>query len=171
MSEPAGQEAPRYPQARWRLERAGDGSSYVLMIWTQPDGDRYAVQPLCLPMTVEEMYRLLHQGDRVVSWSASSADGTFTPPPAQPPLAPDEVRRHLSISGYIVISRDIEAHTRLVASTPWANWVEEVPAPQAGGVAWFVNVFAADDIQFAQAADVYRAELRPTAYAGGPDAG
>jgi hypothetical protein len=84
---------------------------------------------------------------------------------------PDEVRQHLAICGYIVISPDIEAHTRMVAATPWANWVEEVPAPQAGSVAWFVNVFAADDAEFSRAAVTYGAERRPTVYAGGPDAG
>jgi hypothetical protein len=59
----------------------------------------------------------------------------------------------------------------MVAATPWANWVEEVPAPQAGSVAWFVNVFAADDAEFSRAAVTHGTERRPTVYAGGPDGG
>jgi hypothetical protein len=169
---PVGAEAPRYPQARWRIERAGDGSSYVLMIWTQPDGDGYMVQPLCLPMTAEEFHHLVHQADRVISWSSPSADGAFTPPAGQPPIAPGEVRRHLEICGYTVISRDIEAHTKMVAATPWANWVEEVPAPPGShGIAWFVDVFAVDDAQFGQAALAYGVHCEPAVYTGQPDGG
>jgi hypothetical protein len=166
MDRPDSQGSVQYPQARWRLERVGD-NRIDLLVWTQPDTDRYTVTPMRFPMTAGEAFDLVSGGDRVVSWASAAADGTMTSGIA----TPDEVRQHLAICGYIVISPDIGAHTRMVSATPWANWVEEVPAPQAGSVAWFVNVFAADDAEFSRAAVTHGAERRPTVYAGGPDAG
>lgn len=167
MSEPTGQEGLQHAQARWRLERAGDGKSYMLLVWAAPG----SLEPARFPMLAEELYRLVHQADRIISWSSASADGTFTPPAGHLAITPSEARQWLEICGYTVVSSDIEAHTRLVAATPWASWVEEVPPPRAGTVAWFVNVFAGDDGQFAQAADAYGAECQPASYAGGPGAG
>ncbi len=148
------------PPARWKLERVSDGRIDLLI-----SGNPLA-EPLRFPMSAEEFYRLIHQGDRLISWSVPSAEGTFT----QPAATPEEVRQTLSINGYIVTAPSIEAHTRLVQETPWASWVEEALAPVAGQVAWFVNVFAVDDPQFRQAAQAYGATLHPGGEKG-PDAG
>jgi hypothetical protein len=156
----------QYLHARWRLERTGE-DRVDLLVWTGPNTGQYTVTPMRFPMTSAEAFTLVSGADRVTSWAAASADGTMTSGAA----TPEEVRQHLAINGYIVTSPDIEAHTRLVAATPWANWVEEVPAAQAGGVAWFVNVFQADAPEFSRAADTYGAERRPTVCAGGPDGG
>jgi hypothetical protein len=150
-------------QARWRVERAADGRVNFLL-WAGPGPE----EPVRLPMSDEEAFALVRGADRVTSWAASSAEGTMTPGPA----TPEEVRRQLAIYGYIVVSPDIEAHTRLVAATPWATWVEEVPAPSAeNGIAWFVNVFAVDDAQFGQAALSCGATRHPTVYTGSPGDG
>lgn len=193
MTSPESQGPLQNVQARWRVERAADGRVNFLLwwpgseapsslpmgngeasalvqgagrvpegsldslLWTGPDGPRR------FPMSEEEAFSLVRGIDRVTSWAASSAEGTMTPGPA----TPDEVRRQLAIYGYIVVSPTIEAHTRLVAATPWASWVEEVPAPAGEhGIAWFVNVFAADDAQFGQAAISCGATRHPSAYVG-----
>jgi hypothetical protein len=114
------------------------------------------------PMSTEEAFALVSGTDRVQAWAAPSAEGTFT----QPFATPEEVRQHLSVSGYIVASPDIASHTKMVQATPWANWVEEVPAPAGYKVAWFVDVFAPDDPQFLQLAQAHSVRLEPSAYHG-----
>lgn len=149
------------PPARWKLERVSDNRIDLLV------SDDPRAEPLRFPMSAEEFYRLIHQGDRLISWSVPSAEGTFT----QPAATPEEVRQTLAINGYLVTAGTIEAHTRLVQETPWASWVEEVPAAEPGQVAWFVNVFAVDDPQFRQAAQAYGVTLRPASEERGADAG
>ena len=147
------------PPARWKLERVSD-NRIDLTVSCDP-----ACEAFRFPMSAEEFYRLIHQGDRLISWSVPAAEGTLTPPAA----TPEEVRQTLAINGYVVTADTIEAHTRFVQETPWASWVEEVPAGRAGQVAWFVDVFAVDDPQFRQAAQSYGVALRPGGK--GPDAG
>lgn len=163
-TDPAGAVIPEVtrPPARWKLERVSDRRIDLLV-----SGDP-AREPLRFPMSAEELYRLVHEGDRLISWSAPSSEGTFT----QPSVTPDEVRQSLSITGYTVTTGSSEAHTRLVQATPWASWVEEVPAAEAGHVAWFVNVFAVDDGAFRQAAAAHGAALAVSATdQGGPAGG
>lgn len=151
-----------YPPARWKLERIGDGRT-DLLISTDP-----AAEPLRFPMSSEELYALVHGGDRVQAWSAATAEGTFT----QPVVSPQEVRQHLEVCGYIVVAPDIETHTKMVQASPWANWIEEGPPPPGSlGVAWAVDVFAADDAQFRQLALSHGVHCEPMVYTGPPEPG
>ncbi len=148
-----------HPPARWKIERVSD-SQLDLLISTDP-----ACWPQRFPMNGDEAWAFIRGLDRVQAWAAPSAEGTFT----QPFATPDQVREQLSINGYIVASPDIAAHTKLVQATPWANWVEEVPAPVGYQVAWFVNVFAPDDAQFLQLAQTHCVRLEPSVYSGPPE--
>jgi len=186
-----------YPQAHWKIER-GDGDQLYLSISVSPvyagitdepaspsvgeiwissrgrmvwNGEAWFLAeapPLRLPMQEEELYALVHGADRVQAWAAATAEGTFT----QTLATAEQVRTHLEVRGYVVISRDLETHTKMVRDTPWANWVEEVPAPPGNsGIAWFVDVFAADDPQFGQLCLVHGVQRVPSSYAGPEDPG
>lgn len=158
--ETAGKPAPAaHLPARWRIERISD-TQVDLMISTDP-----GCWPLRFPMSTEEAFALVRGADRVQAWAAQSAEGTFI----QPLTTPAQVRAHLDINGYVVASPDLDAHTRMVQATPWANWVEEVPAPVGFAVAWFVDVFAPDDPQFRQVALTHCVRLEPSVYTGQPE--
>jgi hypothetical protein len=143
-----------YKPARWKLVRVSD-RRVDLKISTDP-----LAEPLIFPMTAEEFYYLVHNADRLISWTLPEVEGTFT----QPVSTPEEVRQHLSISGYIVTSPTLASHTALVQSTAYASWVEEVPAEHAGEIAWFVNVFEVDHEQFWQACVTHGATQVPAEY-------
>lgn len=130
--------------ARWNLHRTAD---YGLALRLEPSGIEEGAggKVAVLRMSEEEGWMLVHGADRVLSSAAAEASGTFTPGPTS-----TQARQLLAVYRYMVTSPDSEAHTRLVQATPWANWVEEVAAPL--GIAWRVDVFAADDAQFLQAA-------------------
>lgn len=145
-----------YSPARWKLQRVSD-DRIDLLISTDP-----AIQATRIPMGNEEAYFFSHNLDRVQGWAAAEAEGTFT----QPVSSPEEVRKHLSIEGYIVTSPSLGNHTRLVQATAYANWVEEVPPANAGEVAWFVNVFGVDHEQFWQACVTHGATQEPATYTG-----
>lgn len=162
-SEPAVSRAvTSFPGARWRIERMAD-SRLDLLIWTDlEDGSK---QEMRFPMTTEEAHALVHGVDRVQAWSAPSAEGRFTLPFA----TPEAVRQHLSVEGFVVAAPDIETHTKMVQATPWANWIEELPAPVGYQIAWFVDVFAPDSDQFRQIAQAHCVRLEPSVYAGHPE--
>lgn len=183
--------SPFSAQVRWKIERISD-ARFDLVIW-QAGQEEEASRPVRpspgdfwsgdgelmtwngsewvpvtartrFPMTAVELCSLLRGADRVISWSSPSAEGTFT----QPFATPEEMREHLSIAGYIVISPGIEAHTKMVQAAPWANWVEEVPPPPgSNGIAWFADVFAGDDSQFRELARTHGVMLVESAYEGG----
>lgn len=144
------------PYPRWKAERITPGR-VDLTVWTGPG------EPAVLPMGNEEAFALVRGIDRVSSWAAADAEGVL----GQSFATPEEVRRQLSINGYVVTSPGIDEHTRLVAATPWASWVEEVPSARAGQVSWFVNVFAPDDGQFRQETMAHGSSLEASGFPGG----
>lgn len=155
---------PPFPQARWKLERSGEGIR--LTIWAGPDTGRYTVYPVTFPMEEGEAWAMVRGFDRVMSWAAQSASGMLTAPASNPLPAPEEVAQQLDVRGYVVTTHDLAAHTALVKETPWANWVEEVPPPEVGHISWFVDVFAGDDADFCNAAQAAGAVLVPSVYTG-----
>lgn len=161
MSREAAGMPPGSP-ALWKLERVSDGR-IDLTICRDP-----GEVPERFPMATEEFYAFIHGADRIISWSVPTAEGIFTRPAA----TPEEVRGHMKVTGWVVISPDIETHTKLVQAAPWANWVEEVPSPPGNpGISWFVDVFADDDAEFARALQAHGAIRVSAEYTGEPEAG
>jgi hypothetical protein len=158
-----------YTDARWRIERTSD-DRLDLVIRSTADGPDGHPREMRFLMSAEQGYTLVHETDRVLAWAAPTAQGVFTRPDGSGTMSPEVVRSFLSIHGYIVIAPDIDTHTRMVQATPWANWVEELPAASAQVIAWFVNVFAADDAQFGQIALAHGVQCEPSAYVGQPEA-
>jgi hypothetical protein len=122
--------------ARWHFQRkASPENGAVLSIHTG------AGELLVLPMTEEEAWELVRQADRVMSFSAGAAQGSFSPKPT-----PAQAAGQLAIERYLVTSQSLDIHTNMALAAPWANWVEAVPA--AKNFAYLVTVFAADAEEF-----------------------
>lgn len=142
----ASQHSP-FPLVRWKFERTADGAQ--LLLWMQsPCELRCAMTPVRIPMSEPDAWAFIRRSDRVMSWSAQAAEGTFSTGPT-----PDQAASQLAICRYLVASRDLDTHTRMAQATPWANWVEQQWSPD--GITWLVDVFAVDDHQFLQMALAY----------------
>lgn len=131
-----------FPQVRWKFERTGDRGGQLLLWMSLPCGLSCRADPLRIPMGDEEAWRVVREWDRVMSWAAHSAEGTFSTGPD-----PAQAASQLAIMRYVVTSPDNDVHTRLAQATPWANWVEQRPG-DVGGLSWLVDVFGVDDPQF-----------------------
>lgn len=128
--------------AQWHFERSASGA--VLVIHA-PDPSGYGEIGLNLEMSEEEFRNLVRQLDRVLSFAAGSANGTFTPKPT-----PEQAASQLSIERYLVTARWPVIHTHMAESAPWANWVQKLPGSK--DFTWLVTVFSVDSKEFLQIA-------------------
>jgi hypothetical protein len=142
---PAPEDGPRspFPQVRWRFERTETGGQ--LLLWMSVPCDLTChLDPIRIPMGEREAWEVVRQWDRVMSYAAQSAEGIFSSGPDSAQAA-----SQLAIMRYVVISPDLETHTKLAQATPWANWAMEVPGTgEMPGVSWLVDVFGVDDHSF-----------------------
>jgi hypothetical protein len=68
------------------------------------------------------------------------------------PPSPEQAAAQLSIYRYAVTLPTQEAHDKLAAAAPWANWAERLSRAEIPGrpaeITWLVTVFAVDNDAF-----------------------